>query len=375
MSNNMSNHPHKSPCLSSQEMLDYTQGILSTQEQHRFEKHLLDCEFCSDALEGIQMMDNPNSLLAIEEELNLEIDAITSEEEDIEVKVLFPWRMAAAIVLIFISTFTLWMVIPKNNTQELASEKLVPYPAPSENSSAPLQESHEMLVANEQLSTPSRNHTPPVLEREVHSKDAVAETPKEKATATATDEVFSSTSIAKEESDAAIPASNNELATAPPINATSDDVKAGASLPEETDAIKKSAARATTSAVRKQSADAGDDSDKFKTDDLYKRGIKEYKNKKYSASIFYLEQCSNKPEALFYSGVSYFLMENPHLALSTLEKYIQTNQSTYREASFWYIGLSCLQVNNKSAAKQSFENVLPFKGEFEKQAMEMLKSL
>ena len=74
MNNNMLNHPQNTPCLSSQEMLDYTQGILSTQEQHRIEKHLLDCEFCSDSLEGIQLMKNPNSLLSIEEELNLEID-------------------------------------------------------------------------------------------------------------------------------------------------------------------------------------------------------------------------------------------------------------------------------------------------------------
>ena len=55
MNNNMLNHPQNTPCLSSQEMLDYTQGILSTQEQHRIEKHLLDCEFCSDSLEGIQV--------------------------------------------------------------------------------------------------------------------------------------------------------------------------------------------------------------------------------------------------------------------------------------------------------------------------------
>ncbi|MFN0189022.1 MAG: tetratricopeptide repeat protein [Bacteroidia bacterium] len=373
----MSNHHHKSPCLSSQEMLDYTQGILSTHEQHLFEKHLLECEFCSDALEGIQLMNNPNSLLTIEEELNLEIDSITAEEddEDIEVKVLFPWRMAAAIALIFISTFTLWVVIPKNNMQELVSEKSVAYPAPAENSSAPPQEFQEMQVANEQSAPQSKSQTPTVLEREVPINDAVVESPDEKMVVT--DEAFSSLSKAKskEESNAATGVTDNEVATAPQVNQTSDNMMSGTILNEKSAERKKAEGRLTTSTAQKQNAEAHDDSDKFNSDDLYKKGITEYKNKKYSAAIYYLEQCTDKPEALFYSGVSYFLMDNPHLALSTLVEYIRTNESPYREASFWYLGLSHLQLNNKSAAKQSFEKVLPFKGEFEKQAIEMLKSL
>ena len=376
----MSNHHQNTPCLSSQEMLDYTQGILSTQEQHRIEKHLLDCEFCSDALEGIQMMKNPNSLLAIEEELNLEIDSMTSEEEednDEKVKVLFPWRMAAAIVLIFISTFTLWMVIPKNNTQELMSEKSVAYPAPSEISSEPLQENQEMQVPNEQIKTLSKSQAPAVVEREVQVEDAMAESTPE-SNDKGNEEIFSAVPAAeaKEENDVETSKSKNEVVKASEADlAASDNVQSGTSTSEVAVVQKKSAAQVTTSSARQKDEGASDDSNKFSTDDLYKKGIKEYKNKKYAAAITYLEQCTNKPEALFYNGVSYFLIDNPHLALSKLEKYIQTNQSTYREAACWYMGLSYLKLDNKSAAKQSFEKVLPFKGEFEKQAMEMLKSL
>ncbi|MBP7244184.1 MAG: hypothetical protein KBA99_02640 [Bacteroidia bacterium] len=376
----MSNHHQNTPCLSSQEMLDYTQGILSTQEQHRIEKHLLDCEFCSDALEGIQMMKNPNSLLAIEEELNLEIDSMTSEEEednDEKVKVLFPWRMAAAIVLIFISTFTLWMVIPKNNTQELMSEKSVAYPAPSEISSEPLQENQEMQVPNEQIKTLSKSQAPAFVEREVQVEDAVTESTPE-SNQKGNEEIFSAVPAAeaKEENDVETSKSKNEVVKASEADlAASENVQSGTSTSEVAVVQKKSAAQVTTSSARQKDEGASDDSNKFSTDDLYKKGIKEYKNKKYAAAITYLEQCTNKPEALFYNGVSYFLIDNPHLALSKLEKYIQTNQSTYREAACWYMGLSYLKLDNKSAAKQSFEKVLPFKGEFEKQAMEMLKSL
>ena len=380
MNNNMLNHPQNTPCVSSQEMLDYTQGILSTQEQHRIEKHLLDCEFCSDSLEGIQLMKNPNSLLSIEEELNLEIDSMTSEEEEEnndKVIVLFPWRMAAAIALIFISTFTLWMVIPKNNTQELMSEKSVAYPAPSEILSEPLQESQVMQVPNEQSAPLSKSQAPTVLEREVRVEDATVEsTPESKEKGN--EETFSAVPAtkAKEESDQATTVFSNEVAKVTDEKpSTSENVQSGTSLSEVAVEQKKSAIRTTTSSNRKQDAGASDDSNKYNSDDLYKKGIKEYKNKKYAAAIALLEQCTNKPDALFYTGVSYFLIENPHLALSTLEKYIQTNQTIYREATIWYMGLSYLKLDNKSAAKQSFEKVLPLKGEFEKQAMEMLKSL
>ena len=380
MNNNMSNPPQNTPCISSQEMLDYTQGILSTQEQHRIEKHLLECEFCSDAMEGIQLMKNPNSLLSIEEELNLEIDSMTSEEEedsDDKVKVLFPWRMAAAIALIFVSTLTLWMVIPKNTTQELMSEKSVAYPAPSEISSEPLQESQVMQVPSEQSAPHSKSQAPTVLEREVQVEDAVAESTPE-SNEKGNKEIFSAVPAAKakEESDEVTSRSKNEAVKTPEADlAASENVQSGTSYSEVAVVQKKSAAQVTTSSARQQDEGASDDSNKFSTDDLYKKGIKEYKNKKYAAAITYLEQCTNKPEALFYNGVSYFLIDNPHLALNTLEKYIQTNQTIYREAAFWYMGLSYLKLDNKSAAKQSFENVLPFKGEFEKQAIEMLKSL
>ena len=40
-------------CISQQELLDYLQGKLGQDDRHRVETHLADCEFCSDALEGL----------------------------------------------------------------------------------------------------------------------------------------------------------------------------------------------------------------------------------------------------------------------------------------------------------------------------------
>jgi anti-sigma factor RsiW len=40
-------------CPAQQQLLDYVQGKLSTAAQHEVEKHVADCELCSDALEGL----------------------------------------------------------------------------------------------------------------------------------------------------------------------------------------------------------------------------------------------------------------------------------------------------------------------------------
>lgn len=40
-------------CVSQQELLDYLQGRLTPEDRHKVETHLADCEFCSEALEGL----------------------------------------------------------------------------------------------------------------------------------------------------------------------------------------------------------------------------------------------------------------------------------------------------------------------------------
>ena len=47
-------------CLSEQTMYDYIDHRLSPKAQHIVEKHLLECELCSDALEGLRLVKDRN---------------------------------------------------------------------------------------------------------------------------------------------------------------------------------------------------------------------------------------------------------------------------------------------------------------------------
>jgi Gram-negative bacterial TonB protein C-terminal len=49
-------------CISEAQMLDYIDKRLRPDEMHRIEKHLLDCELCADALEGLTLLKNRGRL-------------------------------------------------------------------------------------------------------------------------------------------------------------------------------------------------------------------------------------------------------------------------------------------------------------------------
>jgi anti-sigma factor RsiW len=51
--------------LSTGRLLNYLRRELSPGEAHEVERHLADCDFCSDALEGLKKLDDTSSMLSI----------------------------------------------------------------------------------------------------------------------------------------------------------------------------------------------------------------------------------------------------------------------------------------------------------------------
>src|SRR5690606_11276178 len=56
-------------CISKETMLKFINKQLSQKELHDVQKHLLDCEFCSEALEGMQHAKNPSILFNIDHQI------------------------------------------------------------------------------------------------------------------------------------------------------------------------------------------------------------------------------------------------------------------------------------------------------------------
>ncbi len=136
-------------CISEEMLTKYISNKLSPGEKHEVEKHLIDCEMCSDAVEGLQMMASPQpspkereqtARKAIDE-LNVRIRERGTKKK--EVKIIFlreyrtPLAVAASIALIF---GLVWFFksnmsmkeLDQTSSDKIFAEKFEPYPPKEE---------------------------------------------------------------------------------------------------------------------------------------------------------------------------------------------------------------------------------------------------
>lgn len=86
-------------CISKQKMFDYIDNKLSAKEQHLVEKHLLDCELCSDALEGLQMLKDRKRIQTIDLIIKNRM-AVLPEKKIISINLKLVTSIAAGILLL-----------------------------------------------------------------------------------------------------------------------------------------------------------------------------------------------------------------------------------------------------------------------------------
>ena len=88
----------ESDCLSRERLMQYHNGELTNQEMHEVEHHLLGCDLCSDALEGLSMVRDPDKI----DEINRIIqERVRKPASGVK------WVAIAAMLLVFIGISTL----------------------------------------------------------------------------------------------------------------------------------------------------------------------------------------------------------------------------------------------------------------------------
>lgn len=127
-------------CVSEGTLSKYISGKLSPAEKHEVEKHLIDCEMCSDAVEGLNIRSG-NNISAITSELNEKIQTrISRIDSKKEVKVIFlrqyrtQLAIAASIVLVLGLVWFFRSAVSLNEldsaqTQQIFADKFEPPPA------------------------------------------------------------------------------------------------------------------------------------------------------------------------------------------------------------------------------------------------------
>ena len=123
-------------CISEEMLVKYIAGKLPAAEKHEVEKHLIDCEMCSDAVEGLSRIE-PDKIRGITSELNQKIRQRAVKKE---VKIIFlqQYRTQLAVAASIVAVLGLvWFFKANMSMKELDTEsankifadKFEPYPA------------------------------------------------------------------------------------------------------------------------------------------------------------------------------------------------------------------------------------------------------
>jgi anti-sigma factor RsiW len=106
-------------CPSHERLLDYSRGLLTGEERHRIETHLVDCEMCSDELEGLSLMKDPSRLGEIVKEIQAGIDERRSRVVRMRIRTVA--LAAAALLLLSIGTVvTFRLLAPRTSPPAVA---------------------------------------------------------------------------------------------------------------------------------------------------------------------------------------------------------------------------------------------------------------
>ena len=122
-------------------MFDYIDNKLTPKEQHLVEKHLLSCELCTDAMEGLQQFKNRNRINLINEKINQRIiPAISEERKIISINYKLISSIAAGLLLLIGGVFFFNNFVTKemkeNDVAELKQPLMPPTISPVGNPTA-----------------------------------------------------------------------------------------------------------------------------------------------------------------------------------------------------------------------------------------------
>jgi hypothetical protein len=116
MNNNLHIIFSKSDCPSHEQLMAYFKGSMTEEEKHVMERHLTDCEMCSDELEGISVMKDPGRLPEIVAEMGKRMTSGKGLTRKMNYRIL----LSAAAVLVIIITGSVFL-FRNNPVKEPAS--------------------------------------------------------------------------------------------------------------------------------------------------------------------------------------------------------------------------------------------------------------
>jgi len=323
-------------CLSEEQLKLYLQQKLSASEQYQIENHLIDCELCTDALEGLRLVENPIELSNVVTELNQQIDIRVKSGEKKIIPFYTRFRIAAVITLVAISggTFMYLQNQQKENEIIVAENQQSLPPAPTQDFKLKSAESDIKETADEISTTTTNTPAPIVKSNEAEIAKRIKQV-----------DASASGTVAMEEKMVA-PAAAYDDAKADNVTFINKEVE------------KKDAQTVATEPTSNQESIA----DKRKTEVATKANASNVLQKQLLNSELLLSNARVEMQNNSYESANYYL-----------DQIINNNDSNYMEEALWNKALSLEKLNKSSDSKNILKRIVTLNGKYKKKAKEKLQ--
>ena len=363
-----------SNCLSPEQMKLYLQNVLSPAEKRAVENHLLECEFCSDAMEGLKQLAVDNYQYEVDI-LNRQIKrrVIYNSRKNI---LYSPWKLiavAASVLFLVLLTgiYFDWFLHTRfenvaKNIQDLSSKV-----------------SNLALLKKEE-----KKDTITIIKEKnndnVYSSTATATddiSPLNEGTATTVD-----SAIAKEET---MTVNNGETKNnahqnlKDEENNTSEKNIAMADLENKTSKMKMMSSPSSSI----PSANYNNNNSENQTDKKIttiknpeeNEGLKQYNAKNYTKAIASLNNVVTKEptnyQAKYYLGMSYMQAGKYIEAIKQFDAIMVNNNSDWYDDARYQKALSHLKIDDMATAKNLLEQIVSENGKYKSDAQQQLDEL
>ncbi len=365
MSDKMNSIFNERECLSVNELHALLENNLPQSKQHEIEKHLLECEFCSDALEGLKIQNDSIKFKTDLKILTNKLNEFTEQDNDqSKIKVMFPWQMAAAFALLILSGLTLWFFLPKNNSEKLFTQEFKPYPITEQ-------------VTNPEIQSDLGNS---INEKAIQLKTEVQEHKKNTENTVPESESKSLNTIPEAEITSVKENSNKKIATTETRTAKTIENEPTSQYSMASDEISSAKEVQGTKEVSSKKMSKDNSEPIVKASEIsilpsFQNGLDAYKAGNFEIAIKIFELISEPKEALFYSGISYLSINKPNEALVRLKSYSQFAKPELQEATLWYESLTYINLKNDKQAKESLQKLIQLNGTYKIKAEQLLNKL
>jgi hypothetical protein len=427
MNNKLNNIFSETDCLSPEILLAYAENRLNASDRYLVEKHLTDCELCSEALEGLSQVKDRSNLSKIFAGINKEIDKRTQKKDAKVFRFDFRMRLAAAAILITVVGITVLFRYYLTDTkkemlaQRTVKETEIPKEGMKSKPSLKDKEAEQTVAASEKTSdgknkkslmegtkmnmasdgesnmaygsanATSGNQAQPDFQQQAYLGFYKAEE-QENSKKTAEDmsllekneadkgDNLNTNTIIKAEMDAdkvmadSISAYGGNVAETKSVSQTEEITAYRNETSKDQTKSKNKANKKYT--VTDERAPAVTTVTGAVSDQRYDDGIQKYSNSDYSGSIgllgSYIEDYPKDYNALYYCGASYYFLNQYDNAITYFDKVLKYKEGSYYEIAQWYLALSYIAKDEKKKAEKILDDIVKSEGSFKTQAEEKL---